>query len=205
VDALNEHRPRFDVVIADEAHHFRNSGTSQNLMAEQLTELAETVVFLTATPLNLGREDFFELMRLLVPEEFTDFETFNHVIEPNQYVNAALRALRASSPPDFSTALDRLREVEATGQGHRFATSTRYRGLVSRLERARDGGQFSREDSVRAQRDLIELNTLSHVFTRTKKREVQKYFPTRRARPVLVSFSAQERDFYEAVSDWAAE
>ena len=51
---------------------------------------------------------------------------------------------------------------------------------------------------------MIELNTLSHVFTRTKKREVQKYFPTRRARPVLVDFTAREREFYKAVGDWAA-
>lgn len=205
LDALDEHRPRFDVVIADEAHHFRNSGTSQNMLGELLASLAETVVFLTATPLNLGRQDFFELMRLLVPEEFSDFETFNAVIEPNQYVNAALRTLRASWPPAFATALEQLREVESTSQGHRFATSTRYRSLVSGLELARDGSEFTREHSVRAQRDLLELNTLSHVFTRTKKREVQRYFPTRRAVPVLVSLTAAERDFYEGVSGWAAE
>ena len=128
IDALVEHRPRFDVVIADEAHHFRNSGTSQNLLAEQLAGLAETVVFLTATPLNLGREDFFELLRLLVPEEFSDFETFNHVIEPNQHVNAALRTLRASWPPDFATALGRLREVEI----HRSGSSLQHELSIPR-------------------------------------------------------------------------
>jgi superfamily II DNA or RNA helicase len=205
LDALDEHKPRFDVVIADEAHHFRNSGTSQNMLGDLLASLSETVVFLTATPLNLGRQDFFELMRLLVPEEFSDFETFNYLIEPNQFVNAALRTMRAAWPPDFPEALRRLREVEGTSQGHRFSTSTRYRGLVSRLELARDGHEFTREHSVRAQRDLIELNTLSHVFTRTKKREVQRYFPTRRAKPILVNLTYEERAFYEGVSDWAAE
>jgi ATP-dependent helicase HepA len=205
LDALEEYKPRFDVVIADEAHHFRNAGTSQNALGELLASFAETVVFLTATPLNLGRQDFFELLRILVPEEFSDFETFNEVIEPNQYVNAALRTLRAQWPPDLASACEELQEVEATSQGHRFATSTRYRGLLSRLQRARNGEPFTREQNVRAQRDLIELNTLSHVFTRTKKREVQKLFPTRRAIPVLVSLTAGERDFYEAVSHWAAE
>jgi len=60
----------------------RNLGTATNTLGEVLTGLAETVVFLTATPLNLGRDDFFQLMRLLVPEEFPQFDTFTALIEP---------------------------------------------------------------------------------------------------------------------------
>src|SRR6185436_12772754 len=58
---------------------------------------------------------------------------------------------------------------------------------------------------VRCQRNLIELNTLSHVFTRTRKREVQELFPTRRSATVGVTFTAAERAFYDAVTDWALE
>ena len=54
------------------------------------------------------------------------------------------------------------------------------------------------------QRQLIELNTLSHVFTRTKKREVAALFPLRRAHWINVQFSAEEREFYEAVTAWVA-
>jgi hypothetical protein len=46
---------------------------------------------------------------------------------------------------------------------------------------------------MRCQRDLIELNTLSHVFTRTRKREVQSLFPTRRSHTVGVTFTDAER------------
>lgn len=83
LEALGVSAPSLDVVIVDEAHHFRNVGTSSNELGEILAGLAETVVFLTATPLNLGRDDFFQLMHLLVPEEFPQFDTFSTLIEPN--------------------------------------------------------------------------------------------------------------------------
>ena len=56
--------------------------------------------------------------------------------------------------------------------------------------------------SVRLQRQLIELNTLSHVFTRTKKREVAELFPLRRAHWINVQFSAEEREFYALDKLW---
>jgi ATP-dependent helicase HepA len=201
-DLLAEIGPRFDVVIVDEAHHLRNRGTRTNELGETLMNLSETALFLTATPLNLGRQDFFELMRLLVPEEFPEYETFAALIEPNAHINSALRALRATWPPDYNDVLARLREVETTSQGHRLATSVRYRGVVATLGRGAAGDSVTREETVRCQRDLLELNTLSHVFTRTRKREVQEYFPTRRANPVRVEFSEPETAFYDAVTRW---
>ena len=94
--ALQTAAPALDVVIVDEAHHMRNVGTSTNALGDVLTGLAETAVFLTATPLNLARTDFFELMRLLVPEEFPDFDaTFTGVDRAEcTSIDLALRHLR---------------------------------------------------------------------------------------------------------------
>jgi superfamily II DNA or RNA helicase len=205
LELLGTAAPSLDVVIVDEAHHMRNLGTATNALGEVLTSLAETVVFLTATPLNLGRDDFFQLMRLLVPEEFPQFDTFTALIEPNAHINLALRHLRGTWPPDFAEALDALTDVEATSFGGRFLRSGRYLGTRTILERGARGMTVDREDVVRCQRNLIELNTLSHVFTRTRKREVQELFPTRRSATVGVTFTAAERAFYDAVTDWALE
>ena len=203
LEALGTYAPALDVLIVDEAHHMRNIGTATNELGEVLTGLAETAVFLTATPLNLGRDDFFQLMRLLVPDEFPQFDTFTALIEPNRHLNLALRHLRASEPPDFRAALDALTEVEQTSLYGRFERSGRYQGTRMILERGAGGHAVPREDVVRCQRDLIELNTLSHVFTRTRKREVQELFPTRRSSTVAVTFTPEERAFYDAVTDWA--
>ena len=203
LELLGTVAPQLDVVIVDEAHHLRNVGTATNALGDVLTRLAETVVFLTATPLNLDRADFFQLMRLLVPQEFPQLETFTAVIEPNAYLNAALRRLRTGWPPAFAEALAILGRVEHTALSRRFMSSPRYQGIRLTLERGARGDEIARDEVVRCQRDLLELNTLSHVFTRTRKREVQELFPTRRSATVAVEFTPLERNFYDAVTDWA--
>ncbi|MEN3284721.1 MAG: hypothetical protein V7607_5861 [Solirubrobacteraceae bacterium] len=205
LEALGTAAPSIDVVIVDEAHHMRNLGTATNQLGEVLTGLGETVLFLTATPLNLGRDDFFQLMRLLVPEEFPQFDTFTALIEPNAHLNLALRQLRATFPPRFADALEALTKVENTAFGGRFLRSGRYLGARLILERGSQGEDVDRDDVVRCQRNLVELNTLSHVFTRTRKREVQELFPTRRSATDMVTFTESERAFYDAVTEWALE
>ena len=86
----------------------RNRGTLTNELGQHLSDVTDTLVFLTATPLNLGEQDFFELMRLLVPEEFAEFADFETQIAPNEHLNAAVRALR-SIPPDVPVATRRAR------------------------------------------------------------------------------------------------
>lgn len=199
---LGELAPQLDLVIVDEAHHMRNVGTATNELGDVLTSLADTCVFLTATPLNLGRADFFELMRLLVPEEFPELDTFVSVIEPNAHLNTALRRLRSGWPPPYEDALKELEEVERTEQARRFLNAPRYREVKHTLQRGADGERLERSEVVEAQRGLTDLNTLSHVFTRTRKREVQELFPTRRSKTVSATFTEAERRFYDAVTDW---
>lgn len=199
---LGERSPRLDVVIVDEAHHMRNVGTATNELGDVLTSLSDVCVFLTATPLNLGRADFFELMRLLVPQEFPQIDTFVSVIEPNVHLNTALRHLRSGWPPAYKRALRALREVEHTGQSRRFTNSPRYTKVRATLESGASGEALDRHEVVAAQRILTELNTLSHVFTRTRKREVQELFPTRRSKTFATTFTAPERAFYDAVTNW---
>ena len=203
LEALDDAKPRLDVVIVDEAHHMRNSGTMSNTLGDYLSSLSETMLFLTATPLNLGERDFFELLRLLVPQEFNDFEIFRSLLEPNEPINESLRILRRDWPPDFAAAESALRRVAETSQGARYARNVRYRDAVARLERAAGGADVDREWGIDTQRIIAELNTLSHVFTRTKKREVSEHFPTRSAHKLDIEFTTEERRFYDAVTAWA--
>ncbi|MCB0058601.1 MAG: DEAD/DEAH box helicase, partial [Caldilineaceae bacterium] len=204
IEALNKTKPRLDLVIVDEAHHMRNSGTMSNVLGDYMSSLSEAMVFLTATPLNLGERDFFELLHLLVPEEFNDFESFYRLLEPNEPINESLRILRRQWPPDFAAAAEALRRVEETSQACRYSQNVNYREALRRLDQAAQG-EVDREFSVETQRVISRLNSLSHIFTRTKKREVQEHFPTRSAYKIEVEFSPEERRFYDAVSRWAAE
>ncbi len=77
VESLRDIAPRFDIVIVDEAHYMRNRETLSSELGEVLSELSDAMLFLTATPLQLGTPDLFNLLRLLVPEEFSDFTAMN--------------------------------------------------------------------------------------------------------------------------------
>jgi SNF2 family DNA or RNA helicase len=61
-----------DMVVVDEAHHARNPSTQTSEMLRDLGDLADCLIFLTATPLHLGNRDLFTLLNALRPTEFRD-------------------------------------------------------------------------------------------------------------------------------------
>ena len=71
--------PRFDLVIVDEAHHIRNPDTFSHKAVKFFCDNAEAVVFLTATPIQLGSNDLFVLLNTLRPDLIIDQESFSHM------------------------------------------------------------------------------------------------------------------------------
>ena len=197
IDKLREVSPRFDIVIVDEAHCMRNSETLSSNVGEVLSDLADAMIFLSATPLQLGTPDLFNLLRLLIPEEFSDFALFHNLIEPNEYINNALRRLY-----DSTAALELLKRVESTSQKERFVKNSFYQEAVNLLT---TNNRLTHEQAIRLQKLLIELNCLSYVFTRTKKRDVDIHFPIREARVIRVKFKPEEMKFYKGVTDFISE
>ena len=192
LDDLKEHRVNFDLVIVDEAHHWRNPDTRLSELGEILSEYADSMLMLTATPLHIGSENLFNLFRIMLPQQFGDFAVFKNLIEPNQFINEA--SARLYEP---SEALRALRKVETTTQKARFVINPYYKECVELLSKKQN---LDPKEIVHIKRRLVELNSLSHVFTRTKKRDVQIKFPTRQARTIDVQFAREEMDFYNAVT-----
>jgi len=87
--------PRFDLVIADEAHHLRTPGTSSHQLIERLCLTSEAVLMLSATPVQVSQDNLYALLHLLRPELFQDREVFREILEPNRYLTTASRTLRA--------------------------------------------------------------------------------------------------------------
>ncbi len=198
LERFREVEPHFDIVVVDEAHHMRNPDTLSSEAGVVLSELADAMLLLSATPLHLGTPDLFNLLRILIPQEFTDFDLFHRLIEPNEYINNALRKLH-----DPKAALLEVRRVENTTQAERFRRSPYYRELIEILSEKQ---KLSREQGVEAQRLLADINSLSYVFTRTKKRDVQQaQFPLRQAKVIPVEFSPAEMEFYNAVTNFVAD
>ncbi|MBO8130957.1 MAG: DEAD/DEAH box helicase [Candidatus Marinimicrobia bacterium] len=197
IERLREVSPHFDIVIVDEAHYMRNPETLSSELGEVLSELSDAMLFLSATPLQLGTPDLFNLLSLLIPEEFSDFLLFHRLIEPNEYINNALRRLY-----DPKAALELLKKVEETSQREKFIKNSFYREAIDLLSR---NNNLTRDQAIRLQKLLIELNCLSYVFTRTKKRDVEIQFPIREARVIRVQFTPEEMEFYNAITDFVSE
>ena len=197
IESLREIAPHFDIVIVDEAHYMRNPETLSHELGEVLSDLSDSMLFLSATPLQLGTSDLFNLLGLLIPEEFSDFALFHNLIEPNEYINSALRRLY-----DPKAALELFKKLEETSQKNRFLKNPFYHEAMNLLS---SNTKLTREQAIRLQKLLVELNCLSYVFTRTKKKDVETQFPIREAKVIKVEFTPAEMDFYNAVTDFVAD
>ena len=192
-DALDENPVRFDMVIIDEAHHLRTSGRLSNQIGERLSELTDNLVLLTATPLQTSQQDLFNLLRFIDDTQFTQFSDFVLQLQPNAKLNDAIRALRAQ-PPDLQGAEAALRSVHVLDAGSQVIAHPNYAPAIRSLE----SGGLGRDGIVRLQREIDQMNVISSIYTRTRKRDVTGV-AKRQAHVINVSITAEERTFYDAV------
>jgi superfamily II DNA or RNA helicase len=197
LEELAELAPRFDLVIVDEAHAFRNSETKSHALGALLSDWADALVFLSATPLNLGNDDLYSLLELLAPGEFDDRFVLEQRLEPN----AVLHKLSASFFESTMSNADRLqllRRIEELRFGPAVTTRPEYRDLEALLIES----TLSPVQIAIAKRLIAQLHALSAVVTRTRKVEVQETKAVREAITISVQWTVAEAEFYAAFERW---
>lgn len=65
----------WDLVIVDEAHRYKKNSEEFSIL-EKLAGQSTHALFLSATPEALGEENFFNLLAVLNPQKYTDFDTY---------------------------------------------------------------------------------------------------------------------------------
>ncbi len=197
LERFAELAPRFDLVIVDEAHHCRNRGTVSNALAQLLSDWADTLLFLSATPLSLGNEDLYNLLELLVPGEFEDLYDLEERLKPN----AALFEVSRSLLDDSASSADRLAKLQAIAS-LRFGPAVLRRPEYRELEQLLTADVLSARDVADAKRLIGELHALSVVVTRTRKVEVEEDVAVRVAESVAVDLTTNELELYSAIYQW---
>lgn len=194
LDKLVELSPRFDLVIVDEAHYLRNAGNRSNELGKHLSDWADAMIFLSATPLNLGTSDLFNLLSLLDDVQFFDKNTFDEQIEPNMHLNHVARRLSELNinPRELLPILEL---IEETAMGDSITSRSDY----ERLHELLDQDSLSQKNISDAKRHLGELNSLASVFTRTRKAETPEKRAIREPISVFVDWTQQEREIYDAI------
>ena len=191
--------PRFDLVIVDEAHWLRNTGTKSHLLGALLSDWADTLLFLSATPLNLGNADLFNLLHLLEPGEFDDKDALEERLRPNAALNVVSESLLRGGvvPTSRVEALDRMKETE-------FGEITSHRPEYTKLREILKR-ELGPDDVSEVRRLISELNALAAVLTRTRKTEVNERQALREPRSIHVTLDRSEMTLYRAVYNWQVE
>ena len=197
LQALTDVHARFDLVIVDEAHALRNRGGKSHQLGQLLSDWADVLVFLSATPLNLGQGDLFNLVNMLHEEEFSDLAVFEAQLEPNQALNTIIRELRSGMrrAPDACCPSRGASPTWSSAQrSPRGRTSSACAGSSTSIE------PLTSEEVATAKRAASSLNTLGSVLTRTRKADVPdtEGRAGRRSRSPS-SWSDHERAMYDGV------
>lgn len=187
--------PQFDLVIVDEAHHIRNPDTQRYKAIRFLCENAEAVVFLTATPIQMGDDDLFVLLNTLRPDIIIDKASYAAITEPNVYVNRAAVAARKGNPGWVDEARKALTEAAETQWGRSvLRQDPRFQDVFDSLPDIEN----NRTGRVQAVRNIEELHTLSGLMNRTLRRDIGE-ITKRKPQTVSVDFSPEQKELHDAV------
>ncbi|GMU52609.1 MAG: hypothetical protein AMXMBFR33_17550 [Candidatus Xenobia bacterium] len=197
-EIIEESGLHFDLVIVDEAHRMRNAGTQTNELGQLLGRISDVLLFLTATPLHLGNEDLYSLLNILDPASFNDLGFFRELIRPNQFINQAIRELRATERLDGVAST--LRELRRLSGAEWLHENQNFRLLE---QRAQPGRIVDARERLEIERLLTGLNPLSHIVTRTCRRDVNIDFALRRPTRIHVTLKDAELDFLQGVENLA--
>ncbi|WP_144120862.1 DEAD/DEAH box helicase [Catellatospora sichuanensis] len=199
LENLTKVSPRFDLVIVDEAHYLRNRTSRSHQLGQLLADWSDYLVFLSATPLNLGNDDLFNLLNLLDERSFNDKEVFTGQLEPNEVLNDVARSLMdvgRTAPRKLLARLDDLNGME-------FGPTVTDRPDYGLLRRIFDVDRpLDHDELARARRLLADLNVLGGVLTRTRKADLHEAKAIREPRAIDVTWTEAEQAYYDAVYSW---
>jgi len=185
--------PKFDLVIVDEAHHVRNSNTFAHQAVSYFCDHAEAVVFLTATPVQMGNNDLYTLLNLLRPDLVIDPETFEHMAEPNPYINNAVNLARTGGENWQESAVEALGHAAETAWGKSILRNNPgYQTLIDELGKK----LISRADRVALVRQMEGFHSFSRLINRTRRRDIGA-FCTRKPETVAVPFTEAQKQLHD--------
>lgn len=206
---------RFDLIIFDEVHTLRND-TNARKSLKSFTEIANSIVMLTATPIMTSLENLYSIVRLLDENNYSNYQIFQNAININKPFIRAYNQLNSGVSKneiaeelknvkvpnvfkygdDESTANVPLREI--------LADDKLYHLIIQELEGIEP---ITLTKKVHLQEMLINLNSLNHFYTRTRKIEVlaEGNIVSRNANVIEIKMNDDEQEIYDEVINTVVE
>jgi superfamily II DNA or RNA helicase len=198
--------PAFDLIIVDEAHHYKNPETISRKVLGELSDAGNQVLLLTATPIQTHRRNLLSLLRILDHRAFATETLFEERLQANQRIVTADRILRSNGgggeyrTAKAETALSQVDGIPRSDL-HRFGLDTNPDFLRARELLAAAVGEPTTGRLADASEALRAANLLSPYITRTRKVEVQETC-TRNVESIRPDLHETETRFYERTVTW---
>lgn len=181
--------PIFDLVIVDESHHVRNTETYAHRAVRFFTENSEAVIFLTATPIQLGDTDLFNQLSLIRPDVFINKAQFQLMSEPNPFINAAASASRSNNQGWQDKVIHSLKKSLDTQWGKNvLKDSPDFKSVMVKLE----SSPLTETERVHLTSEIESLHTLSGFINRTRRSDIGN-FTVRKPETVNIEFTPKQR------------
>lgn len=209
IDYLEDSHKNFSIILCDEAHKMKNSGTDTFKLMSKILDFTNTAVFLTATPIMLGEEDLYNLLHLLNPLMYDNFEVFKNLVESNKPIIEALRKLNSQEN------LKNIKNGLLNASIYRIHTSGEYfweteeklddvYKEIPLYQQVIDLLDNSDNLTLRAliQEKLSSLSFINEIFSRTRKREVsidERQHTERRAHKIVINLNEVEKEILASV------
>lgn len=196
--------PQFDLLIVDEAHHLRTPDTNTHIISRILCSNSEAIVFLSATPIQTSSANLFSLLNLLSPDTFLDMKLFEEMIEPNKYLNKAIRHIRTRQPESswHSDTYQQLLKAGKTDWGEQaLLKDPRF---FSWMNRFAEENPLSDIERIQCLRDLEEVHSFATIINRTRRRDIGR-FTIREPHTVTIQFNEIQQKFYDKLIEFRKE
>lgn len=186
-------RKIFDLVIIDEAHYLRNSSTASFKTGARLRDVSESMLLLSATPIQTGSDNFYNLLNLLSPEEFNNQITFDMQLKENVPLVQLTNAL------DNNSAKEVVEELVENALDTRVFSDDED---ILELKENIDDILSNPNKRIAAIDRFKNKYFYNNYITRTRKRDVMKDRVKRNIETIQFELFKYEKDFYDRVTEY---
>ena len=215
IEYLMEHPQRFSMVLCDEAHKMRNRETQTYKGAEVLMNLADTALFLTATPVMISQENLYNLLHLLDNSRFFRYDIFENRMAENRPFIKALSQVNNNVPLKIIKEQLLMSEVKQhyySNEQEIFSEYTTIHDIFQEdpiFQEIMDlcDGEDNTKVRARLQYLFSSMSMMNSVFSRTRKREVTTDFSQteRKPHPVKIDLTPDEQEVFDECIDQYAD
>ena len=194
--------PQFDLVIVDEAHHIRNVETYKHKAVRYFCDNAKSVLFLTATPIQLHSNDLFILLNSLRPDLIIDKEGFEFMAQPNTFINKAVSYARTQQNDWIRKAYNELTKAGSTEWGKAVLSQN---PIFNKVKAKLEHNEIKPEERIELINDVESLHTFSTIINRTRRRDIDTYFVQRKPETVRIDFTLQQEALHNKILEIQAD